>query len=83
MVERLNISEIAGQMSHGGARKNSKTERGTCTRRCYDPRPLVIAGPTPAIERLGIKPYQFGTECLSGDVGAGAATSFPQALGMV
>ncbi|XP_065838104.1 xylan 1,4-beta-xylosidase-like [Oscarella lobularis] len=61
LVERLNISEIAGQMSHGGARKNS---------------------PTPAIERLGIKPYQFGTECLSGDVGAGAATSFPQALGM-
>ncbi|XP_065845653.1 uncharacterized protein [Oscarella lobularis] len=61
LVGRLSISEIVGQMSHGGAWTNS---------------------PTPAIERLGIKPYQFGTECLSGDVKAGRATSFPQALGM-
>ena len=38
--------------------------------------------PTPAIQRLGIGPYQFGTECLRGDVGAGNATAFPQALGL-
>ena len=37
----------------------------------------------PAIERLGINPYQWGTECLSGDVHAGPATSFPQSIGMV
>ena len=40
-------------------------------------------GPAPAISRLGINPYQWGTECLSGDVGAGPATSFPQSIGMV
>ena len=40
-------------------------------------------GPAPAIDRLGIKPYQWGTECLSGDVSAGNATSFPMSLGMV
>lgn len=39
-------------------------------------------GPAPAIDRLGIKPYQWGTECLSGDVSAGPATSFPMAIGM-
>lgn len=44
---------------------------------------LHVAGPAPAISRLGINPYQWGTECLSGDVGAGPATSFPQAIGMV
>ena len=43
----------------------------------------MYSGPAPAIDRLGIKPYQFGTECLSGDVNAGPATSFPQSLGMV
>ena len=43
----------------------------------------VIAGPAPAITRLGISPYQWGTECLSGDVKAGPATSFPQSIGMV
>ena len=36
----------------------------------------------PAIERLGIKPYPWGTECLRGDVQAGPATAFPQALGL-
>ena len=41
------------------------------------------AGPAPAIDYLCIDPYQWGTECLSGDVGAGPATSFPQALGLV
>ena len=38
--------------------------------------------PTPAIDRLGIKPYQWGTECLSGDVNAGPATSFPMSINM-
>lgn len=36
----------------------------------------------PAIERLGIPPYPWGAECLRGDVQAGSATSFPQALGL-
>ncbi|XP_065919369.1 uncharacterized protein [Dysidea avara] len=39
-------------------------------------------GPAPAIPELGIKPYQWGTECLRGIVKAGTATSFPQALGL-
>ncbi|XP_071112529.1 uncharacterized protein [Haliotis cracherodii] len=39
-------------------------------------------GPAPAIPRLGIKPYSWNTECLRGDVGAGDATSFPQAIGL-
>lgn len=39
--------------------------------------------PAPPIERLGIKPYSWSTECLRGDVEApGWATSFPQALGI-
>ncbi|KAK7480729.1 hypothetical protein BaRGS_00027990 [Batillaria attramentaria] len=38
--------------------------------------------PAVAIPRLGIGPYQFGTECLRGDVDAGNATAFPQALGL-
>ncbi len=40
-------------------------------------------GPAPGIARLGIRPYQWGTECLSGDVQAGPATSFPISIGMV
>ncbi len=36
----------------------------------------------PAIPRLGIKPYPWGSECLRGDVKAGPATSFPQAIGL-
>nr|XP_033812480.1 probable beta-D-xylosidase 5 isoform X2 [Geotrypetes seraphini]XP_033812481.1 probable beta-D-xylosidase 5 isoform X2 [Geotrypetes seraphini]XP_033812482.1 probable beta-D-xylosidase 5 isoform X2 [Geotrypetes seraphini]XP_033812483.1 probable beta-D-xylosidase 5 isoform X2 [Geotrypetes seraphini] len=40
-------------------------------------------GPTPPIQRLGIKPYAWNTECLRGDVSApGWATSFPQAVGL-
>ena len=39
-------------------------------------------GPAPAITRLGIDPYQWDTECLSGDVLAGNATSFPIAIGL-
>ncbi|XP_043915951.1 probable beta-D-xylosidase 5 [Protopterus annectens] len=39
--------------------------------------------PAPPIERLGIKPYSWNTECLRGDAEApGWATSFPQALGL-
>ncbi|XP_070191027.1 uncharacterized protein [Littorina saxatilis] len=41
-----------------------------------------IAGPAPAIPRLGIGKFAWGTECLRGDVGAGDATAFPQALGL-
>ncbi|XP_066494787.1 uncharacterized protein [Tiliqua scincoides] len=40
-------------------------------------------GPAPSIERLGIGPYSWNTECLRGDVEAyGWATSYPQALGL-
>ena len=39
-------------------------------------------GPSPPIHRLGIGPYNWNTECLRGDVMAGNATSFPQALGL-
>ncbi|KAK3600407.1 hypothetical protein CHS0354_026640 [Potamilus streckersoni] len=39
-------------------------------------------GPAPAIDRLGIKPYSWNTECLRGDASAGPATSFPQSLGL-
>ncbi|XP_071113290.1 uncharacterized protein [Haliotis cracherodii] len=39
-------------------------------------------GPAPAIPRLGIGPYSWNTECLRGDVDAGNATSFPQAIGL-
>ncbi|XP_075709407.1 uncharacterized protein LOC142742989 isoform X2 [Rhinoderma darwinii] len=40
-------------------------------------------GPAPAIPHLGIKPYNWNTECLRGDAQApGYATSFPQALGL-
>ena len=36
----------------------------------------------PAIDRLGVPAYPWGSECLRGDVQAGSATSFPQALGL-
>lgn len=38
--------------------------------------------PAPSISRLGVGPYQWDTECLSGDVFAGNATSFPQPIGL-
>ena len=44
---------------------------------------MFATGPAPAIPELGINPYQWGTECLSGDVRAGDATSFPQPIGLV
>ncbi|RLD75584.1 MAG: glucan 1,4-alpha-glucosidase [Bacteroidetes bacterium] len=37
---------------------------------------------TPAIDRLGIPEYNWWNECLHGVARAGAATSFPQAIGM-
>ncbi len=37
---------------------------------------------SPAIERLGIPQYNWWNECLHGVARAGAATSFPQAIGM-
>ena len=37
---------------------------------------------SPAIERLGIAEYNWWTECLHGAGRAGAATVFPQAIGM-
>ena len=37
-------------------------------------------GSAPAITRFGIGPYQWNTECLSSDVMAGNATSFPIAV---
>uniref|UniRef100_A0A1X7SIH8 Uncharacterized protein n=1 Tax=Amphimedon queenslandica TaxID=400682 RepID=A0A1X7SIH8_AMPQE len=42
----------------------------------------TLNGPAPGIPRLHINPYQWGTECLSGDVSAGDATSFPMPIGM-
>ena len=42
----------------------------------------IFGGPAPAIPRLGIKPYQWSTECLRGAAGPGNATSFPQSLGL-
>ena len=39
---------------------------------------------SPGINRdnLGIRPYNWNTECLRGDASAGNATAFPQALGL-
>ncbi|XP_069128912.1 uncharacterized protein [Argopecten irradians] len=39
-------------------------------------------GPAPSIPRLGIGPFQWDSECLRGDVGAGNATSYPQSIGL-
>ncbi|XP_070543010.1 uncharacterized protein [Ptychodera flava] len=39
-------------------------------------------GPAPPIDRLGIGPYSWNTECLHGDSRAGLATSFPQSIGL-
>ncbi|MHC5161638.1 MAG: glycoside hydrolase family 3 protein [Planctomycetota bacterium] len=36
----------------------------------------------PAIERLGVPPYEWWNECLHGVARAGVATVFPQAIGM-
>ena len=37
---------------------------------------------SPAIERLGIPAYNWWNECLHGVARSGAATVFPQAIGM-
>ena len=78
MVGRLTLDELVQQMAHGGADSN-----GMCDMFMSVYYLGVFTGPAPAIDRLGINPYQWGTECLSGDVTAGDATSFPMALGMV
>jgi beta-glucosidase len=39
-------------------------------------------GPAPGIPRLGIDPFSWYDECLHGVAGAGAATSFPQSIGL-
>ena len=78
MVGRLTLDELVQQMAHGGAENN-----GTCYTFIPVYYLIVLTGPAPAIDSLGINPYQWGTECLSGDVKAGDATSFPMALGMV
>uniref|UniRef100_T1IY05 Fibronectin type III-like domain-containing protein n=1 Tax=Strigamia maritima TaxID=126957 RepID=T1IY05_STRMM len=39
-------------------------------------------GPAPPIERLGISPWVWNTECLHGVVRNGRATSFPHAIGL-
>ena len=78
LVGRLTLDELVQQMAHGGAQDN-----GICDTFILLYYLLVFTGPAPAIDRLGINPYQWGTECLSGDVNAGDATSFPMALGMV
>ena len=40
------------------------------------------AGPSPAIPRLGISPYNVNTECLHGVVAPNQATAFPQSIGL-
>ena len=46
------------------------------------PQTLAVYGShTPAIDRLGIKPYVWITECLHGQVHTNA-TAFPQSIGM-
>ena len=44
----------------------------------------AVKNSSPGINRegLGIKPYNWNTECLRGEGMAGNATSFPQALGL-
>ena len=43
--------------------------------------PQTLAGPTPAIPRLGIQPYVWSTECIRGQVSTNT-TAFPQSLGL-
>lgn len=38
--------------------------------------------PAPPVQRLGVGPYAWNTECLRGDIRAGSATSFPMPLGL-
>ena len=46
------------------------------------PQTMAIYGkPTPAISRLGIKPYVWITECLRGEVSTNG-TAFPQSIGL-
>ena len=83
LVGRLTMDEMVAQMSHGGADKNGTYSQVTLGHIDAYSCPPNLQVPLHSFDRLGIKPYQWGTECLSGDVRAGAATSFPQAIGMV
>ena len=85
LVSLLSVSEMVDQMAHGGANNNG---RNGCKRaRVFAGSVAMVSfpgtGPAPAIKRLGINPYQWGTECISGDVWAGNATSFPMSIGLV
>ncbi len=80
-MSRLSLDEMVLQMSRGGANNNGVML--SLVELCIIVKIFVFVGPAPAISRLGINPYQWGTECLSGDVDAGPATSFPMAIGMV
>ena len=42
----------------------------------------TLGGPAPAIPRLGIKPYQWNTECLRGVALTGEATAFAQSINL-
>ena len=81
------MDEIVAQMSHGGAELNGiSIATVTITLRKNLLMHASHEGPAPILPYPGLvlaKPYQWGTECLSGDVAAGPATSFPQAIGMV
>ena len=88
LVGRLNLSEMIDQMAHGGADNNGASGyKHVKVFDGYSHLDVVVSfpgtGPAPAIARLGIKPYQWGTECISGDVWAGNATSFPMSIGLV
>ena len=41
----------------------------------------IASDSTPAIARLGIKPYVWSTECIRGQVGTNT-TAFPQSIGL-
>lgn len=66
-------------MSFGGASDNGKSITESKCIIFHD----IMIGPSPAIERFNIRPYQWGTECIAGDITAGNATSFPISIGMV
>ena len=71
------------QMAHGGAQNNGTSVDIINSININYIITHVSIGPAPAIPRLGIDPYQWGTVCDHGDVLSGPATSFPQSLGMV
>ena len=73
---------MVAQMAHGGVHANGSAKAIMGDPEFDDIMVLLHAGPAPAIPRLGIPPYQWSTECLSGDSGM-PSTSFPMSIGMV